>query len=348
MPKTILVVDDDAVNLLAAKKYLQQEYKVIAINSGKTAIKYLQNHIPDLILLDIMMPEMDGFELMETLQANPEWKMIPVIFLTSDHSSDTESKCLKAGAMDFVIKPFVDIVLSSRIRHALELSEARKDLEHRIVQMQSGIITSVANLIESRDGTTGEHVKRTRGFVDFLLRKMCEKNIYAEQLTPKFISLLREAAPLHDIGKIVIPDKILQKPGIYTPEERLAMQKHAPAGGKLIRKNMHQLREKAFVDTAYIVATYHHERWNGSGYPEGLAGFDIPLEARIIAIADVFDALTSKRSYKEPISFEDALKIMFNGSGSDFEPCLIEAFLSNPEELKTKTQELHSSCCRRN
>lgn len=243
--------------------------------------------------------------------------------------------------MDFVIKPFVDILLSSRIKHALELSEARKSLEHRIVAMQSDIITSIANLIESRDGSTGEHVKRTKEYVIYLLEKMRQNNVYPNKLTPQFMSLLIQAAPLHDIGKIVIPDKILQKPGVYNTQEREAMKLHAAAGGELIRKNMSSLQEQTFVDVAYKVATYHHERWNGSGYPTGKAGTDIPLEARILAIADVFDALTSKRSYKEIIKFEEAITIMRNSSGTDFEPCLVEAFLTNTEELKGKVNELH-------
>lgn len=348
MQKTILIVDDDTVNLLTAKKYLQQEYKVIAMSSGKTMLRYLETHKPDLILLDIMMPEMDGFELMTLLQANPQWKQIPVIFLTGDHSFDTEAKCLRAGATDFVIKPFVDIILSSRIKHALEVSDARKNLEHRIVQMQSDIITSIANLIESRDGTTGEHVKRTREYVVYLMKKMQAQGLYKEQLTANFIGLVREAAPLHDIGKIVIPDKILQKPGIYTPEERNAMKKHAAAGGILIRKNMAELQEKAFVDIASEIAFYHHERWNGKGYPTGKAGLEIPLAARIMAIADVFDAVTSKRSYKDSIRFEESIKIMIEGKGTDFEPCLIDAFLENPDELFQLTCKLQGPNYRRN
>lgn len=348
MPKTILVVDDDTVNLLTAKKYLQQEYKVIAMNSGKTMLRYLENHQPDLILLDIMMPELDGFELMDRLQANPQWHTIPVIFLTADRSSSTEAKCFKSGAMDFVTKPFVDVILSSRIRHALEVSDARKNLEHRIVQMQSGIITSVANLIESRDGSTGEHVKRTKEYVIYVMQKMQQYDLYKKELTPQFISLLQEAAPMHDIGKLRIPDNILQKPGPYSPEERTIMQKHAAAGGELIRANMSELQEKAFVDMAFEVASYHHERWNGKGYPSGKTELEIPLSARIMAIADVFDAVTSRRSYKDSIDFSAAIDIMQRGRGTDFEPCLIDAFLSNLEELFQLTTKLQGPNYRRN
>jgi len=347
MQKTILVVDDDNINLLTAKKYLQQEYKVIAMNSGKTMLRYLDSHVPDLILLDIMMPEMDGFELMAILQANPQWKTIPVIFLTGDHTCETQAKCFQVGAMDFVMKPFIYVILSSRIKHALEISDARKNLEHRIVQMQSGIITSVANLIESRDGTTGEHVKRTRDYVEYILKKMQQLLLYKDQLTTEFSSLLCDAAPMHDIGKLVIPDVILQKPGIYTPEERTEMQKHSAAGGALIRKNMSELQEQKFVDMASDVATYHHERWNGSGYPTGKAGLEIPLAARIMAVADVFDALTSKRSYKESMSFDQAIEIMRKGKGVDFEPCLIDAFLNDLDELFELTYKLQGCAYRR-
>lgn len=343
MQNTIIVVDDDPVNLLTAKKFLQQEYKVIAMNSGKTLLRYLENNEPDLILLDIVMPQPDGFELMRILQAKPEWSSIPVIFLTADRSSATEEKCFQAGGMDYVTKPFVGTVLSSRIRHALEISASRKFLENRLIELQSGIITAIANIIEGRDGTTGEHILRTKEYALYVMQKMRKFELYTKELTPRFISLLQEAAPMHDIGKLYIPDYVLQKPGIYTDEERAIMQRHAATGGELIRANMAELEEKDFVDIAYNVANFHHERWNGKGYPTGRAEQAIPLAARIMAIADVYDAITSRRSYKDSYGFKRAVEIMREGRGTDFEPCLIDAFLSDLDELFQLTCRLQGT-----
>lgn len=345
MQKTILLVDDDKVLLLATKKFLQETYKVIAVGSARLAQNYLTTHTPDLILLDLMMPEMDGFEFMNILQANENWKNIPVIFLTADSSCATEAKCLECGASDFVIKPFVPIILSSRIRHALVVAEYNKSLKHkvenqkrRITTMQSDILTSLANLIESRDGTTGGHVKRTKIYVNYLVSKLQCLGIYSNFITEHFSNLIIAAAPLHDIGKINVPDIILSKPGKFTPEEFEIMKNHAAEGGRLIKENMGNLAEQDFVEMAYNLATYHHERWNGGGYPHGLKNFEIPLAARIMAVADVYDALTSKRSYKEIFPFEEAVKIISEGKGACFEPCIVEAFLNDTEELRKITQ----------
>ena len=345
---TILIVDDDTVNLLAAKKLLQATYKTVPVGSAKQALNYLASHRPDLILLDVMMPEMDGFELMQILQDSPEWHSIPVIFLTADRSVETEVKCLEAGAKDFIIKPFVGILLHSRIKHALalakyentlkeravELSKRNLSLHDKVLHMQDDIITSIANLIESQDGTTGGHIKRTRIYVNYLVQKMLQLGMYKKELTPRFVELISQAAPLHDIGKIAVPTNILTKPGRFTPEEYEIMKTHAAKGGELILKNMHTLAEQDFVQMAYTLANFHHERWNGKGYPTGRTGYDIPLAARIMAVADVFDALTSKRSYKDIFPMEKTLAIMREGKGTDFEPELIDAFLADIEELK--------------
>lgn len=347
MKKIILVVDDDKSNLLIAQKLLSEEYRVAAVNSGELAFRYLEKNEPDLVLLDIQMPEMDGFEVMKRLQESEKWNRIPVIFLTADRSEKTEEECFKMGAVDYIGKPFVPAIMMQRVKKTLELEDYRKNLERmveqqlkRITQLQHDIIITMGNLIESRDGTTGEHVKRTSAYVDILVNHLLRKGIYKEKLTPEYVNYLRRAAPMHDIGKIVVSDLILQKPGALTAEEYELMQRHAEAGGRLIRENMSSIVEREFVDIASDMAAYHHEKWNGKGYPHQLKEEEIPLAARIIAVADVFDALVSKRQYKEGMPIEQALEFMKKERGVSFEPVLLDTFLEAEEELRTVMETL--------
>lgn len=347
MKKIILVVDDDKANLMIAQRLLTEEYRVAAVNSGQLAIHYLGKNTPDLILLDIQMPEMDGFEVMRRIQQNGEWCRIPVIFLTADRSEKTEEACFKMGAVDYIGKPFVPAIMLQRVRRTLELEDYRKNLEkmvqqqlQQITQLLQDIIMTMANLIESRDGTTGEHVKRTSIYTRFLIQQLQKKGLYKAELTPAFVDYLCKAAPLHDIGKIMVSDSILQKTGSLTAEEYDCIKLHAEEGGRLIRENMSRIVNKEFVDIASDVAAYHHEMWNGGGYPEGLEEMQIPLAARILTIADVFDALTAKRPYKEGMSMAQALSIMEEKRGESFEPSLIDAFLEAKDELQLLVDEL--------
>lgn len=347
MKKVILVVDDDKSNLMIAQKLLVEEYRVAAANSGELAFRYLEKNEPDLILLDIQMPGMDGFEVMSRIQKSEAWCKIPVIFLTADRSEQTEEDCFKMGAVDYIGKPFVPAIMLQRVRRTLELEDYRKGLERmveqqlaQITQLQQDIIISMANLIESRDGTTGEHIKRTSAYVDLFVRRIREKGLYQEELTPAYADYMRKAAPMHDIGKIAVHDMILQKPGALTPEEYKKMQLHATEGGRLIRENMGRIVNQEFVDIASDMASYHHEKWNGKGYPEQRKGKEIPLAARILAIADVFDALVSKRQYKEGMTLEEAFEIMEKERGESFEPELLDVFLESKEELRELMKEL--------
>lgn len=347
MKQVILVVDDDKSNLMIAQKLLAEEYKVAAANSGELTFRYLEKNIPDLILLDIQMPGMDGFQVMQKLQESEKWRKIPVIFLTADRSEKTEEACFKIGAVDYIGKPFVPSIMLQRVRRTLELEEYRQGLERmvekqlaKITQLQQDIIISMANLIESRDGTTGEHIKRTSAYVEFFVRKIQEKGLYKEELTPAYVDYMNKAAPMHDIGKIAISDMILQKPGTLSPEEYKMMQRHTSEGGRLIRENMGRIVNQEFVEVASDIASYHHEKWNGQGYPEQRKGKEIPLCARILAIADVFDALVSKRQYKEGMSLEEAFEIMEKERGTSFEPELLDVFLESKDELKNLMQEL--------
>ncbi|EOS21092.1 hypothetical protein C806_04677 [Lachnospiraceae bacterium 3-1] len=347
MKKTILVVDDNKLNLAIAQTLLAEEYHVETVNSGELALQYLGESETDLVLLDIQMPKMDGFEVMRHIQGDEILRKIPVIFLTGDRTEETEEICFQMGAMDYIGKPFVPGVMMQRVRRTLELQGYRKNLEdmveqqlERITQLQQGIIITIANLIESRDGTTGEHVKRTSAYVELLLKKMQEKGVYKEILTPTYVDYLKKASPLHDIGKITVPDRILQKPGALTQDEYDLIKLHAKAGGRLIEENMDCIVDKEFVEIAQDIAACHHERWNGTGYPRGLQGKEIPLSARILAIADVFDALVSKRQYKEKMTLEQAFEIMEKERGEDFEPILLDTFLDAREELCELMKEL--------
>lgn len=340
MKKTVLVIDDDKSNLIMAQRLLSDEYRVAAVNSGERALEYLQKGEPSLILLDIQMPDMDGFAVMDKLRVHERWCKIPVIFLTADRSSETEEKCFDMGAVDYIGKPFVPQIMRKRVTRTIELEEYRKSLEKmvmsqlaQITKMQHDIIVSMANVIESRDGTTGEHVKRTSRYTLLLAEKLLERGLYKEELTVQMLENMRNASPLHDIGKITIPDSVLTKPGKLTVEEYEVIKTHAKAGADMIRNNMGQMVSKDFLRIACDMAQYHHEKWNGKGYPEGLRGREIPLTARILAVTDVFDALVSVRQYKEGMSIDEAFAYMEKDRGESFEPDILDVFFDLREEL---------------
>ena len=342
MGKKVLVVDDNIMNLIVAECILKEHgYEISRAESGEECLLILQKEQPDLILLDVKMPGMSGFELMEILQKSESKRKIPVIFLTGDRSEETEERCFALGAVDYIGKPFVPAIMLQRVRRTIELEDYRKSLEamvesqlQRITQLQSDIIITMANLIESRDGTTGEHVRRTSRYVEFFVNKLIEKEIYVQELDSELIRNINKATPLHDIGKITVSDIILQKPGRFTDEEYDIMKTHAQAGRILIQENISKMIDSQFVEVASDIAAYHHEKWNGKGYPEGLRGEEIPLCARIVAIADVFDALVAKRQYKEGMSAQEAITIMKRDRGESFEPILFDVFEEFLPELE--------------
>lgn len=346
MKKTILVVDDDRTNLIIAERLLSEEYKVVSVLSGQQALKFLEKKRPNLILLDINMPGMDGFELMRIIRENEAWEKIPVIFLTADREADTEVHCLKMGAVDFVGKPFEPEIIKNRIRRTLEIEEYRKDLEGavrrqtlKIERMQREVIISMANMIESRDGSTGEHVKRTSLYVTMIAEELERQNLFSDIIDERFLYNLEKAAPMHDIGKIKVPDHVLQKPGKLTDEEFEIMKKHSADGGQIIRETMGNIEEEDYLQVAYNVATYHHEKWNGTGYPDRISGEQIPLEARIMAVADVFDALISKRCYKDAMSLDKAFDIIEESAGTHFDPQIAKVFLELRPDIEKSLQE---------
>lgn len=349
MKNVILVVDDDKTNLSLAQRILGPQYRIAAANSGASALKYLETHRPDLILLDINMPEMNGFEVMERLRSDIHTKSIPVIFLTADAMAETEIKCFQMGAMDFVTKPFVPDILLSRVSKTIELDQYRHNLENmvndqaqkimegsvRLSRIQESVIIGMANLIESRDGSTGKHVKNTQTYVGMIADELLSRGLFAQELTPAYIEDLCKAAPLHDVGKIKIPDAILQKPGKLTPEEFETMKQHTTHSRQIIQTIIGDIEDEHYVRLVEDIALYHHERWDGTGYPTGLAKSNIPLSARIMAVADVFDALYEERCYKPPVRpIERIMQIMSEGRGTQFDPVILDVFMDMLPQLK--------------
>lgn len=355
MQQMILIVDDNRSNIKIAQTILENEYRVGAALSGKKALQFLSQAIPDLILLDINMPEMSGFDVMEELKLNEQWRNIPVIFLTANVEPQIEAKCFKMGAVDFISKPFVPEVIKNRINRTLELQNYRRNLEQAVKEqsqkilqqteelahkqqelmaIQQEVIISMANLIEGRDDNTGGHIKRTSQYVELIARALKDKGRFNDLLSDEYIENLCKAAPMHDIGKICISDIILKKPGGLTEEEFDIMKQHAEQGGNVISSTMGKIEKKEFLDIAFDIATYHHEKWNGRGYPQGLREEQIPLSARIMAVADVFDALVSKRCYKEALDSKEAFKIIEESSGSHFDPEIAKIFIELRESIE--------------
>lgn len=344
--KHILIVDDDMVSLTTAQIALSDLYKVIPVTSGTQALEFLEENTCDLVLLDINMPGMNGFEVMEKIKESGKWTNIPIIFLTADNDPKTESRCLKAGALDFIIKPFVISVMRSRIARILELYDLKNNLEERlekrtqhITYIQETIVLGIASMVESRDNSTGGHIKRTSKVVRIFSDKFSGRD---SSLTKNFLNKVVRAAPMHDLGKIAVHDRILRKQGKFTEEEYAEMKKHAAEGAKIVDEILRGVEEESFVEIAVNVAYYHHEKWDGTGYPVGLSGEDIPIEARIMALADVFDALVSKRYYKDAFTYDRAFQIMEESLGSHFDPELGKLFISCRPELEQLYSDLEN------
>lgn len=346
--RIVLVVDDDPTSLKRATSIMEKDYRVAAAISGKMAFKYLEKNTPDLILLDLNMPDMDGFEVMKKLREDPEHAKIPVIFLAAAQTPESEAQCLEAGAVDFVNKPFIPPVLKSRVKRIMELYEYRDNLEKmvedqgeeiiehtkKISEIQDSVIMGMANLIEERDNSTGHHVKNTQAYVRIICEGLYERGVYKETLTEEYRTNLIKTAPLHDVGKIKITDAILQKTGKLSEDEFRIMQNHTRFGADILEDILGGVEDESYLNMARDIALYHHERWDGNGYPEGLKGEDIPLCARIMAIADVFDALHEDRVYHRGInSIDKVLSIMEESSGTQFDPNIISVFLTLKDEI---------------
>lgn len=339
--RIILMIDDVALNHKVAREVLQNTYQLYEAHSAEEGFEILEAIIPDLILLDIVMPEMDGFEMLRRLKMNKRLRNIPVIFLTADVTPEAEVEGFNCGIVDYITKPFVPTVMLKRIETQIALAEYEHNLEEKVAEkvvemekMYDLISVSFAGLVESRDGVTGGHLKNTalyfRAFIEYLM-KLPQ---YRDELTPSYVKKAIRSAPLHDVGKIAIEDAVLQKASSLNPEEFDRMKQHAVIGGDIFSFIKERIRDKEFGDVAEKIARYHHEKWDGTGYPEGLKGEEIPLVARIMSIVDVYDALTSKRPYKEPFSHEKAMELIVSNEGS-FDPRLVQAFITMSEDINT-------------
>jgi putative two-component system response regulator len=347
---SILIVDDSPENLIVLGNLLSPYYRVHVANSGLHAFELLKklDTLPDLILLDIMMPEVDGFSVLTELQSNEATSDIPVIFLTALDSIADEQKGLRLGAIDYITKPIRPEIVLARIRNHLELKHARDRLSHqrdgleqavadRMQEnevLQNVVIRALARLAEVRDNATGHHILRTQLYVDALARQLAKNPLYESVLDEKTIRLLMKSAPLHDIGKVGIPDNILLKPGSLTEEEWKIMRTHARLGAEALEQAITDVEQPVpFLDFAREIAHYHHERWDGGGYPEGLKGTEIPLSARLMSVADTFDALVNPREYRAASSLDKARDVILAESGKQFDPDVVEAFDSCFDEF---------------
>jgi putative two-component system response regulator len=333
--KTIFVVDDVDTNLSKAEQALEENYNVMTLPSAAKMFSLLQRITPDLILLDIEMPEMDGFAAIEKLKENPKTENIPVIFLTAANDDEIEARGIKLGAVDFVSKPFSPSVLLNRIANHLHISELIKKRTERIECLQNGRVSVLAGMVENRDEITGGHIERTSSYVRVLVESMLKKGVYANEIREWDLDLFISSSRLHDVGKITVSDLILNKPGKLTDEEFNKMKRHTVEGERIIDQIITRTKatDDVFLRHAKLVACYHHEKWNGTGYPQGFKGEEIPLQGRIMAIADVYDALVSERPYKKAFSHEEAMKIIIADSGKQFDPKIVDIFLSVSDQF---------------
>ncbi|MBY0238918.1 MAG: two-component system response regulator [Burkholderiaceae bacterium] len=346
----VLVVDDTPDNLSLISGLLSNRYTVKVAPNGERALKIAHSdNRPDLVLLDIMMPDMDGYEVCRRLKKDPATADIPVIFLTAKSQVEDEQAGFSLGAVDYITKPVSPPILMARVRTHLQLkasSDFLKDkadfLEQEVARrtdevraVQDVTILTMASLAETRDNDTGNHILRTQWYMKALAEHLRGHPRFAAQLTPQYIEVLFKSAPLHDIGKVGIPDRILLKPGRFTPDEMAIMETHTTLGRDAIVHAEQRLGVNVpFLHCAKEIAYSHQEKWDGSGYPEGLAGDAIPLSARLMAAADVYDALICKRVYKDAIPHEQAVAIMREGRGSHFDPDVLDAFLALQDEFR--------------
>jgi len=348
---TLLVVDDEPLNVSLLSQLLRPEFRVLGALSGPSALALLASEQPDLILLDVMMPGMDGYAVLSQLRASEATASIPVIFVTALGAEFDEENGLAVGAADYIIKPIKPTVLLARVRAQLALRQSQamlqrqnlwleKELARRIREgllAQDLLMCSIAALAETRDDDTGHHIQRTRSYIDLLARQLQGQPAHAADLGEAQLQRIVDAAPLHDLGKIGIPDHILLKPGRLTPAEFEVMKTHARIGADAIGNALAAARARRAQDIAH----YHHEHWDGHGYPQGLKGRAIPLSARLMAVADVFDALTTPRAYKTAWPVQRAVDYIVERSGRQFDPDVVAALLASRDSFEAVASRWH-------
>ncbi|MDR0649185.1 MAG: response regulator [Synergistaceae bacterium] len=352
--KVIMIVDDNIANLRIAKNSLADFYDVFTVPSAAKMFDLLERNKPELILLDIDMPEMNGYEALKILKERPETRDILVIFLTGKSDSESELEGLSLGAVDYISKPFMPPLLKKRIELHLTVEEQKRRLENqarvleehqaelrkfnenlqkmveektgKVVELQRAILKTVADLVESRDDITGGHVERTQHGLGVLIEGLEDLGLYREQMEGWDKDLMLQSSQLHDVGKIAIVDSILNKPGRLTQDEFEEIKKHTTIGVQIIERIEANTSESDFLKYAKIFAGTHQEKWDGTGYPKGLVGEEIPLQGRLMAIADVYDALISDRPYKKALPHEEAVRVILEGKGTHFDPVLTDVF----------------------
>jgi putative two-component system response regulator len=357
---TILVVDDAPDNLAQMSAVLKDEYRVkIAINGkGALATAGSADDKPDMILLDVMLPDMDGYEVCRRLKENAELAEIPVIFVTARSDVQDEEKGFSLGAVDYITKPISPPIVKARIKTHLRMKyfndflkdknaflEAEVERRTREVEaIQDVTIVSLGSLAETRDNETGDHIRRTQRYIEIIAGVLRDKPRFRLYLNDHAIGMLCKSAPLHDIGKVGIPDSILKKPGKLNADEFEIMKTHTTLGRDAITAAVRRLgASAAFLSTAREIAWTHHEKWDGTGYPRGLSGDEIPLAGRLMAVADVYDALISRRVYKEKLPHEDAVDVILSGSGTQFDPDVVSAFMAKIEKIEEVANALSDS-----
>ncbi len=338
---TVMLVDDARANIDVLVGTLGDDHEIVVAMEGETALEYAAESPPDLILLDIMMPGMDGYEVIRRLKSDPTTKNIPVIFCTAMSEAENEEKGLLLGALDYICKPFSPPVVKARVRNHLKLRLSQEAIENHnaileakveertreLALLQEVTIESMASVAETRDPETGGHIRRTQNYVKALAVQLKSNPKFSGLLDDSVIDLLYKSAPLHDIGKVGVPDHILLKPGKLTDEEFEEMKKHSIHGRDIILNAEKRMANNSFLRTAREIAYTHHEKWDGTGYPNSLKGEEIPICGRLMALADVYDALISRRIYKPAFPHEKAVAIISEGKGSHFDPDVAEAFL---------------------
>jgi len=351
----IFLVDDVKANLTMGRDLLKTFYEVYPMPSAARLFELLENVIPDLILLDIAMPEMDGYETIKKLKSEQRFADIPVIFLTAKDDADSEIEGFDLGAVDYVTKPFSGPLLLKRISNQLLIERQKHDLlknqavmknhsdeleimvkekADEVFDLKNAIISTVSNLVESRDKLTEGHITRTQSYLQAIVDGIITEGIYANEISKWNMDFFLPAAQLHDLGKIAIPDQILNKPSKLTPGEFEIIKTHVTVGVDAIEQIVSKTKKHIFWDHALLVAGTHHEKWDGSGYPIGLKGNAIPLEGRLMAIADVYDALISARPYKKALTHDEACVIIQDCAGNHFDPVLVDVFMKVKDRFK--------------
>lgn len=345
----IMIIDDTPENLMLLIDILKkQEYKIKAFPNGKMAIEAALRNPPDLILLDIMMAGMDGYEISKILKQHEKTQNIPILFISALSSTSDKLAAFEAGGVDYISKPFDAKEVEARVKAHLTIGFLQKKIEEHNRQLQAVVerqvqeitkshlvtIFSMIKLAEARDDDTGKHIERTKAFCRLLANALKEHPDYQDKISDHFIEDIYNASPLHDVGKIAIPDNILLKPARLTPEEFEIMKTHTSLGEKYLKEAYIESQTNSFLKMGIEIAGAHHEKWDGSGYPKGLSGEAIPLSARIMAVGDVYDALRSKRVYKEAFSHEKSVAILLEGKGKHFDPVMIDTFLAVSETFK--------------